>query len=292
MYSSRADVDPVTSTLQACLLRNGLTGARAYWTAMPGGRTNRVWHIGTDGADLICKLFLPGRGTPLFPNSHLDETTALVALAHSGVAPDHLATLDTCVGPCVVYAACEGPSWTKGARQVGALLRRLHVLPSPVGLRRVAIAPGSILRTADAIMRQIPEIPALSRRRPATTAIPDAAASFLHGDPVPGNIVMTPRGAVLIDWQCPAWGDPIHDIALFLSPAMQVLDLGAPLDATERAAFWCGYGDSGVQTRFARAEPALSWRMAVYCAWRMHHGHLDYEPALAAELDRLDHLSQ
>ena len=35
----------------------------------------------------------------------------------------------------------------------------------------------------------------------------------------------------LIDWQCPALGDPAEDIACFLSPAMQVIYGAGPLDA-------------------------------------------------------------
>ena len=37
---------------------------------------------------------------------------------------------------------------------------------------------------------------------------------------MPGNLILGEKGLRLIDWQCPAIGDPIVDIMMFLSPGM------------------------------------------------------------------------
>ena len=49
---------------------------------------------------------------------------------------------------------------------------------------------------------------------------------LIHGDTVPNNFIQSVDALVLIDWQCPALGDPVLDLAIFLSPAMQQIARG------------------------------------------------------------------
>ena len=51
-------------------------------------------------------------------------------------------------------------------------------------------------------------------------SISDIEPVLLHTDVVPGNLILGEEGLRLIDWQCPAIGDPIVDIMMFLSPGM------------------------------------------------------------------------
>ena len=37
----------------------------------------------------------------------------------------------------------------------------------------------------------------------------------IHGDPVPGNVLVAPHGIVLIDWDFAGMGDPAWDLAYF-----------------------------------------------------------------------------
>ena len=90
---------------------------------------------------------------------------------------------------------------------------------------------------------------------------------FLHGDPVAGNIVGNPEDWRLIDWQCPAIGDPCEDIALFLSPAMQMAYRGAPLSEGERQRFLATYPDPEITRRYQSLAAFYHWRMAAYCLW-------------------------
>jgi thiamine kinase len=51
-------------------------------------------------------------------------------------------------------------------------------------------------------------------------SISDIEPVLLHTDVVLGNLILGDNGLRLIDWQCPAIGDLIVDIMMFLSPAM------------------------------------------------------------------------
>jgi len=287
------DIAQIARTVWAALVQAGLIAAQDRMTRVFGGRTNMVWWITTPGGPLICKLARQWRDTPLFPNLPRDEGAALLALADTGLAPRLRAMLTTPSGPCLVYNACPGAPWANDAGPVGALLARLHRVEPPKNLRRVSITSQAILAGGDAMLLLLAKPGDLVARRPRVR--PDdamiGAAVFLHGDPVPGNIIVQIGTApVLIDWQCPALGDPVHDLALFLSPAMQTLGRGAPLSSVERAAFLQGYANPEVAHRLSLVEAALSWRMAVYCAWRIVRGHADYGPAMNAELDHLQQL--
>jgi thiamine kinase-like enzyme len=101
---------------------------------------------------------------------------------------------------------------------------------------------------------------------------------------VAGNLIDGPGGITLIDWQCPASGDPTEDVATFLSPAMQWLYRGRVLSPPETEAFLSAYPDPDVTTRYLRLRPLYRWRMAAHCLWKADRGAPDYEQALAAEL--------
>src|SRR5690606_1496502 len=122
-----------------------------------------------------------------------------------------------------------GAPWIRDAAPVGALLSRLHRIAPPDSLRRVPGESSAILAQGDAMLDYLANPGDLADLRPGARHASEGKAVFLHGDPVPGNIIADKEKVVLIDWQCPARGDPIHDLALFLSPAMQVLGRGAPL---------------------------------------------------------------
>ncbi len=110
---------------------------------------------------------------------------------------------------------------------------------------------------------------------------------FLHGDPVPGNILSEDDGLRLIDWQCPAQGDPVHDLAIHLSPGMNVLYGAAPPCGAYRKAFLQGYGDPKVADRLQALTPFYHAWLAAYCAIRVAQGEVDYRAAMELELSAL-----
>jgi thiamine kinase-like enzyme len=105
----------------------------------------------------------------------------------------------------------------------------------------------------------------------------------IHGDAVPGNILMSNQGVVLIDWQCPALGDPCEDIAAWLSPAMQWLYAGKPLTNAQADTFLNAF-PSETAARYRTLAPLFHWRMAAHCQWKAQRGAADYHKALQLEL--------
>ncbi|MGI3164048.1 phosphotransferase family protein [Pseudooceanicola sp. 200-1SW] len=255
------------------------------WQPLTGGRSNLCWRLpgpGGEGAaadDLVLKLYRPDQGSALFPNDAGIEAATLAALRGQDLAPDLVDQWQDPLGPCLLYRHLPGPTWRQDPAAVARLLRRLHDLPpsrAPEALRRVPDGPAA-LRAA--ILAALPAQPAQDsaeqaslratlHRLPDPGPLPPARAVLLHGDPVPGNIVMTPGGARLIDWQCPALGDPGHDLALFLSPAMMRIYRGQPLSEAERNAFLAAYGAPDTRARLTALAPLRHLWIAAYCLAR------------------------
>jgi thiamine kinase-like enzyme len=124
--------------------------------------------------------------------------------------------------------------------------------------------------------------------RPIGQVPPLPLLSLIHGDPVPGNLLAHDGTLTLIDWQCPQMGDPSEDLALFLSPAMQVLYRGATLSPAEEEAFLAAYPDTAVVGRYLSLKPWLHWRMAGYCLWRCADGNPVDQHAFELERAAMD----
>ncbi|RID90744.1 aminoglycoside phosphotransferase family protein [Gemmobacter lutimaris] len=241
------------------------------WQPLAGGRVNRVWRVGA----LVIKLHHPAAASPLFPNDAGAEYTALRLLEGTGLAPSPVAGGDN----WLAYRFVEGQPWRQGAASIGRLLAQLHGQPTTaLPFRRPPTGNTAILADAMtwAVRQTLPPLPQVPASAPVRL-------SFLHGDPVAGNIIGNDDKALLIDWQCPALGDPVDDIALFLSPGMQLLYRGSRLSADEIAAFRATYGMADVLARYDLLAPLLHWRIAAHCALRASQGHDGYAEALDHE---------
>ncbi|WP_424941196.1 phosphotransferase family protein [Aliiroseovarius sp. S253] len=266
----------------------GHVSKHANWSRLQGGRSNPVWRITSDDMphDLVCKLYDEAATTPLFANDGTREALALKHLAGTGIAPDFVAFLDSALGASVLYRHVDGTPWSGAVEDVARLMATLHQIEAPEGLPETITSPVTLIAEtcamADASGITLPPPP------PFTDDLPAASRCFLHGDIVPGNILATENGLRLIDWQCPAIGDPAADIAIFLSPAMQVLYGNRPLSPAEQAAFLKAYVDAGGDAigsaRYGALAPLFHWRMACYCHWRTAHGDTAYSDV--AELER------
>ncbi len=246
------------------------------WHPLPGGRVNRLWLAG----GVVIKLYDPAAASPLFPNDPVAEAAALRAYGPLGLAPVLLAE----GRGWLAYRHIPGPVWTADPKAVARLLGRLHALPVPSGAAFRAIPSGAQalrrhgLAIADLCSGSLPPPPDADDPGPAPHAAP------LHGDAVPGNVVMPPEGPVLIDWQCPATGDPAEDIAAFLSPAMQWLYRGRVLSQAEHDAFLAACPDPAAAARYRALAPLFRWRMAAHCLWKAERGAADYAAAMRLEL--------
>jgi hypothetical protein len=271
---------------------------------LSGGYLNQVFRLrgkeqGGD-FDWVVKFFMPETELALFPNLPVEERKATYLASTIGRAPVPISYFDTTEGPVLVYEYCEGEIWQEGVGAVGLLLRDLRTLdPSGYGFREVPMLPEEILAEGDAFLPRIVSERRwhLAQARPRPIDIDPISRTFLHTDVGPGNIIVAKDSSrlVVIDWQCPAVGDPVQDVIAFLSPAFQILYGREPLTAKEEAAFFEAYDDAELNRRYDALLPFYDWRMAGYCATRQikyasirPEASQRYERALAALLARLE----
>ncbi len=293
--SPSSDSSADVTRLKAFVVETGLIAAQAAWVPLAGGRTNRIWRIGSGADALVCKLFGADAGSLLFPNDPSAEARIMRHLGGenraAGLAADMVAELATPLGPCLIYRHVPGTAWTPGdpVAWVARALARLHRLAPVAGLRRVGSGSAALAAQGREILDQC-KSPAADRLRdamPVGEVAGPVAGTLLHGDPVPGNVIIGERGVTLIDWQCPALGDPCDDLATFLSPAMQLVYAGASLDGATERAFLAAYADGGVVARLSRLRPWFHWRMAAHCLWKAERGQPGYDAGMDLELAAL-----
>lgn len=244
------------------------------WTPLRGGRTNQTWKVGS----AVVKAYSKNADTPLFPNDPGAEAWALKYLSRSGLCPELIAT-----GPTfVIYRYVKGDVGGRSPEAVGKLLAKLHAYVPPLGhgLRMAPMGKEFRDHALSIAGRDLPQLPPCPEPPPL---VPEGA-KLVHGDAVFGNIIDGAAGPVLIDWQCPALGDPIEDIAAYLSPAMQWLYGGKAVSTADRDRFFVGYACQKTKDRYLAMAPILHWRLAAHCLWKAAKGHTDYAQALSLEV--------
>jgi len=283
------------------LIRTGEILPDQKWTVLLGGRTNVIWKVDDPRGARVVKRYVKVAATPLFRNDPPAELRVLAALNGTGLAPKVLCEAGTPADPILVYAHQPGEVWREGPQRVARTLKALHEHPLTEDLTALPGAPDGSDALACQALAMLANLPAkqvaqLPMPAPLPHVPPSGVRRLLHGDPVPDNLVCPPDDPqappVLIDWQCPALGDPVLDLAIFLSPAMQQIARGRPLSPEERQLFLAAYDDPATERRLNALQPVLHWRMAAYCLWKMHQERPDlaYSPALAAELAALQAL--
>ncbi len=284
-----SDLPSPPSDLVRQLQDQGLIGSSARFETLYGGRTNQVWKVlGGDG-DKVLKLYQTSLRNPLFRNDAELEARCLKALEASGFVPRLRATGQHQNDHWVFYDHAPGSPWRENPEPVAELLRKLHSHPvldvAPDGCNGSADLTAHGQKILDGCASETRR--RLIELRPAHTVPATTRTCLIHGDPVAGNILVAESGVTLIDWQCPAVGDPCEDIALFLSPAMQRLYRGTPLTAKEVDRFLSAYKHPEIIARFEVLRPWFAWRMAAYCLWRVENGATDYAEGLRLEMETL-----
>ncbi len=249
-----------------------------------------VWKVLGESGDTVLKLYRTKLRNPMFRNDAQLEALCLRAFEQDGFVPRLRATGQHQGDAWVLYDHAPGRPWESDTAQVASLLRRLHgatvVLPLPTGRNGsadLARHGAELLALCSSGFKD-----RVTAMRPEDPVPPTKRTCLIHGDPVAGNILVDGSSLTLIDWQCPAIGDPCEDLALFLSPAMQHLYRGAPLNPDERAQFLATYGCPETVARYDALQPWYAWRMAAYCVWRFENGSTDYEKGLQLELEALE----
>lgn len=232
---------------------------------LSGGRSNYVWRDNR----FVVKLFEEASANLLFSNSAEDEARILEALSGTGMVPDIVASGRFRGKNWLIYGHVEGQLWTSGTAPVARLLGRLHDqlacegLPKgPNGSADLEVQTAKILAICGGAEGE------LIGEKPQGVVPPWDYPCLIHGDPVPANLVEHNSTLTLIDWQCPRIGDPAEDLALFLSPSMQLIYNGKTLPQRDIDAFLSAYPDRRVVARYCALRPWFHWRMAAYCLWR------------------------
>ncbi len=256
----------MADTPEQALIRLDPELVGAAWHPLAGGRTNRLWRVGA----FTVKRFDPAAASPLFPNDAAAEARALTLFASSGLAPQ----LRAAGSDWLIYDHVTGSAWGAGdPAPVARMLHRLH--GSRVAVTSFRAAPNGSAAVLDDARRICPlPDPPPDPQLGAVPAVP------IHADVVAGNVLRTGSGPILIDWQCPALGDPAEDLCTFLSPAMWWLYTGALVDASFARSFLDAYPDAAVVERARLMMPVYQWRIAAHCAWKAKRGDVDYAAAL------------
>lgn len=262
------------------------------WQILNGGRTNRVWRV-TPGKfanrsdvakgkepqfqAIVVKLYSQIGSTPLFPNDPKAEHAVLQMLAPLGLSPRPIELLHGEFGTALVYDYLTGTTWGGDLAALAKLINKVHEIPPPKGLRTISSGSDSLLRQSVEILRACKNAPAELLNQVDVLASqgrvpPLAINKLIHADPVGTNVVETRNGPILIDWQCPALGDPCEDIAIILSPYMQKMYLGKEFSFQERKTFLAAYPEPIISNRYEMLSGFFDLRMAAYAQWCIENG--------------------
>jgi thiamine kinase len=277
-----SDQKPTPTLLQAI----SSVAPDRHWVTQTGGQTNHLWR---DQTGLVLKQYITEPKNPLFANDPAAELACLAALAPSGLAPQSVASGTCESGAWLLYRHIPGAPWQSGTARVAKALKTLHAKEPPEGLPPALSTAEAINEKTVSILAEITSESAAKVRKlaPLATRIQAPMPAFLHGDPVPGNLIVEGDALTFIDWQCPAIGDPVHDLALFLSPAMQHVYRGAPLTADEESEFLKAYNCAETTERLRQIRPHYHWLLAAYCLWKAERGADAYAAAAHLEIARL-----
>ena len=287
---------------------------------LTGGFWNRVYRLRSQensSFDWVVKQFVQVPVNPLFPILPSAESAALQFLQDHKCAPKPVAFIaESAVGSLLVYEYVPGSSWNGDLDAAATLLARVQRIPlnafAKQAFRKLPTEANALQQHAQAMLLRHPGALSDSVRQLRPAIRSSSAFVFLrevlvHTDCGPGNMVSSPAGLRLIDWQCPGVGDGLQDVATFLSPAMQVL-YGYPILSTaQEQKFLSAYlsalseNPSDSQETLARFDSIRSshhYRFAAYCAMRMQDtASTDektsrlYSLALHAEIQLLHRMS-
>jgi thiamine kinase len=276
----------IKNQLQNYLFMQGVLSNQTEWHVQIGGKTNKVWHIKGE-KNLICKLYSETKTNPLFNNNPEAEYRCLLWLEGSNIAPKPYKYLETPFGKVLLYDFIEGQTWSRDVDAVSELLTRIRKHNYPKGLRILSNFPSDIKQTGLKIIKKLKNY----NKNELIKICPDVSISnidpvFLHTDVVPGNLILGDKGLRLIDWQCPAIGDPIVDIMMFLSPGMHEIYGSGKLSMIDHQTFLMNLTPK-LRSRYNIIGPLYHWRLAAYCLWKAEQGFIEYEKAALSEIDLL-----
>jgi aminoglycoside phosphotransferase (APT) family kinase protein len=283
-------VNAPQSELGAFLVSQGLAGAQepARWHALAGGVSSDIWRVDLPGRSLCIKRALARLKVSAdwrAPVSRNAYEWAWMQFA-AGHAPDCVPRPLAQDPEAGLFAMSflspeDHPVWkeqllagdvsTSTASAVGRVLGELHAASAGQAALAAAFDTTDNFRA----LRLDPYLGATAQRHPALsgplTALADRTAglriALVHGDISPKNILVGPRGPVLLDAECAWYGDPAFDLAFCLNHLLlkclvrpdRCETLLGGFSALAEAYFGraCWEPREGLEERAARLLPAL-----------------------------------
>ena len=187
------------------------------------GPTNTTWRVRHAGRNWVLRLDKPAAAELGLDRAGERDVCAVVAAAGLGPGYRHF---DSAAGVCLrpfLDGAVLAPDDLRDRGTLAELadtLRRLHALP-PVGRSfdplSAALRYARAIGTADAadLARHAADL-LNSASAPTSASVSGPAPTLCHNDLVAANIVCTPRGLQLIDWEYAGLGDPYFDLAVVI----------------------------------------------------------------------------
>ena len=276
----------IKNHLRNILVKKHVIPLESSWYEQTGGQTNKVWRV-VGEQDLICKLYQNSQNNPLFKNMPEDEYRCLKWLEGSNIAPKPYKLLETELGMVLLYHYVDGALWSNDLNAVSDLLCRIHEHKILKGLRIISGLPSQIQTSGLKIINNLNN----KCKNELTKICPNVIISeiepvLVHTDVVVGNLIFGNQGLRLIDWQCPALGDPVLDIAMFLSPGMHEIYGSGKLSMKDHEIFLMNLTPK-LRSRYNILGPLYHWRLAAYCFWKAEQGFIEYEKAALAEINLL-----
>jgi tRNA A-37 threonylcarbamoyl transferase component Bud32 len=226
--------------LRAFVKRAGLAPSAddATWTPLTGGVSSDIWRVDLPGRSICIKCALPQLKVaqpwhaPVERNAYEWAWINFAAKHCPDNVPTPLAS-DAAQGIVAMsyLEPARYPNWKRllldgivdaaVAAAVAAIVARLHA--ASAGDVTIANAFRS-----DAIFRAIrlePYLLATATRHPALAGVLQSLVqrtattriALVHGDVSPKNILLGPRGPVILDAECAWYGDPAFDAAFCLN---------------------------------------------------------------------------
>ena len=182
-------------------------------TALDGGITNRNYRVSFAGRR--CVVRLPGKDTALLGISREAERRANECAAQLGLAPGVVAAEDDCLVTEYV-AAAPSDAGTLDVEGVAVALRAFHDSGPQLGVgfwvpsllddyAQIVQARGGTLPPSYAVARSCAQ--RIAQTLPLTDPVP------CHNDLLPGNVLRTDQGRVLlVDWEYAGMGHRMFDL--------------------------------------------------------------------------------